>query len=153
VETLLLATKFSAPFLRPELTPRPRLTQRLEEGLRLGRRLTLLVAPAGSGKTTLIAEWLQATGRAPAAWLLLDEHDSDPQRFLSYLVAALQRVAPEVGRALSGSVGIPQPPTLEAALTLLINDLAQLPVSAPSAPRLPLVLVLDDYHTIREPSR
>jgi LuxR family maltose regulon positive regulatory protein len=85
----LLTTKLYIPQPLPNLVERPRLIERLNEGLR--RKLTLISAPAGFGKTTLVSEWVAGCGR-PAAWLSLDEGDNDPTRFLTYLVAALQRV-------------------------------------------------------------
>src|SRR5262249_17766773 len=116
---------------------RPRLIDRLNQGLQ--RKLTLISAPAGFGKTTLVSEWL-AGCRWPAAWLSLDEGDSDPARFLAYLVAAVQTVAADVGRGALGALESPQLPTVEAILTALLNDLAALAKK--------LVLVLDDYHII-----
>jgi len=93
----ILSTKLFVPPLRSELVPRPHLIERLNEGLGddrgFNRKLTLLSAPAGFGKTTLLCEWIAARQR-PAAWLSLDEGDNDLPRFLSYVVAALQTVAP-----------------------------------------------------------
>ena len=89
--TPILATKLYSPPPRPRVVLRPRLIERLNEGS-LHRRLTLVSAPAGFGKTTLVSEWVAGCGR-PAAWLSLDEGDNDPARFLSYLVAALRTVA------------------------------------------------------------
>ena len=83
----ILATKLYVPPSQPGIVPRPRLIERLNEGLH--RKLTLISAPAGFGKTTLVSEWVAGCGR-PAAWLSLDEGDNDPTRFLAYLVAALQ---------------------------------------------------------------
>jgi len=90
--TPILATKLYMLPPRPRLVPRPRLIERLNEGLR--RKLTLIPAPAGFGKTTLLSEWVAGCGR-PTAWLSLDEGDNDPTRFLSYLVAALRSIAAE----------------------------------------------------------
>ena len=81
----------------PRLVPRPHLIQQLEEGLQLGHRMTLISAPAGFGKTTLLSDWLRQTDR-PVAWLSLDEGDNDPTRFLAYLIAALQRIDPAIGQ-------------------------------------------------------
>ncbi|HEU5098500.1 MAG TPA: adenylate/guanylate cyclase domain-containing protein, partial [Roseiflexaceae bacterium] len=117
----LLATKLYMPRARPNLVARPRLFARLDAELH--GVLTLVCAPAGFGKTTLLADWLRRTGR-PAAWLGLDAADSDPALFLRYLVAALQALAPEVGATLLGLLQSPQPPPLETLLTLLVNDLA-----------------------------
>jgi LuxR family maltose regulon positive regulatory protein len=144
----LLTTKLNIPPVRPELVPRPRLTERLNEGVTRmpsPRKLTLVSAPAGFGKTTLVAEWLtrlSGSGDAgrPVAWLSLDEEDNDPARFFTYLVAALQTVDPDIGQAAQAMLQAPQPPPPEPLLTSLINDVA-------ATPR-PFVLVLDDYHLI-----
>src|SRR5438445_9599622 len=88
--TPILATKLYLPRLRPNVVSRPRLIERLNEGLH--RKLTLISAPAGFGKTTLVREWALGCQR-PAAWLSLDEGENDPTRFLTYLVAALQTLA------------------------------------------------------------
>ena len=118
---------------------RPRLVERLDEVLAAGHRLTLVSAPAGFGKTTLVSDWVAGCGR-PAAWLSLDEGDSDPGRFLTYLVAALQTVAPGMGEGLLAVLQSPQPPPPEATLTALLNDVATIPGD--------VVLVLDDYHVL-----
>ncbi len=94
----ILATKLHVPAPRPKAVPRPRLIERLNEGLH--HKLTLISAPAGFGKTTLVSEWI-AGSRQPAAWLSLDEGDSDPTRFLAYLVAALRSVAANIGEGVS----------------------------------------------------
>src|SRR5919202_5745419 len=92
--TPILTTKLYIPPPRPNVVLRSRLITRLNAGLH--RKLTLVVAPAGFGKTTLVSAWLADCGR-PSAWLSLDEGDSDPARFLTYLVAALQTIAPTIG--------------------------------------------------------
>ena len=132
-----LATKLFIPPPRARAVRRPRLTARLDEGL--PGRLTLLSAPPGFGKTTLVSEWVSACGR-PAAWLSLEERDSDLPRFLAYLVAALQGIREQTGAAVLGMLRSPQPPPAESMLTVLLNDLAAVPE--------PFVLVLDDYHVI-----
>jgi LuxR family maltose regulon positive regulatory protein len=134
----LLATKLYAPTLRAGLVPRPRLIERLTAGL--GCRLTLVSAPAGFGKTTLTAAWLQGAGQV-YTWLSLDEADNDPARFTAYLLAALQKIDPNIGQAAQVMMQAPQPPPPEALLTGLINDIAATPE--------PFVLVLDDYHLIQ----
>jgi LuxR family maltose regulon positive regulatory protein len=139
----ILATKLLIPPPRPNLVPRARLLTLLDEGLRQGRRLTLVAAPAGFGKTTLVSAWLSGLDR-PASWLSLDESDNDPARFLAYLVAALQQVIPAVGRDVSGTLGAPQLPPLESLVALLINDVA--------TSKTPFVLVLDDYQAITTPA-
>ncbi len=133
----VLATKLHVPLPRPDIVSRPRLVERLSDGLR--SKLTLVSAPAGFGKTTLLGEWV-AGCRQPAAWLSLDEGDGDPARFLAYLVAALQRIAPNVGAGVSSVVQSPQPPPPESVLVALLNDVATVPDD--------FVLVLDDYHVI-----
>src|SRR5215472_14660036 len=94
MSTPILATKLYIPPPRPNVVLRPRLSERLNEGLH--RKLTLISAPAGFGKTTLLSEWLAACQRS-AAWLSLDETDNDPTRFLVYLVAAVQTIASTIG--------------------------------------------------------
>jgi LuxR family transcriptional regulator, maltose regulon positive regulatory protein len=133
----LLSTKFYIPPTRPEFVPRPRLIARLDEGLQ--RKLTLVSAPAGFGKTALVSAWV-ADRRQPAAWLSLDEADNDPARFLAYFTAALERLAPAIGEKLAGMRQAAQPPPTEAILTALLNEIGAL------ADRI--VLVLDDYHLI-----
>jgi LuxR family maltose regulon positive regulatory protein len=133
----LLQTKLYVPPVRPELVSRPRLVERLDVGP--SRKLTLVSAPAGFGKTTLVAEWLSSVEH-PVAWLSLDEEDNDPARFFTYLVAALQTVAPNVGQAAQAMAQSPQPPPPQALLASLINDIAAMPHLC--------ILVLDDYHLI-----
>ena len=117
--TPILATKLYIPPLRPNVVSRPRLIERLNEGLH--RNLILISAPAGFGKTTLVSEWL-AGGARPTAWLSLDDQDNDLTRFLTYLVAALQTIAPTIGEGVLGALQSPQPPPTEAILTALLND-------------------------------
>jgi LuxR family maltose regulon positive regulatory protein len=135
----ILATKLYVPPSRPRVVLRPRLVERLNDGLAAGHRLTLVSAPAGFGKTTLVGEWVAGCGR-PAAWFSLDEGDSDPSRFLTYLIAALQTVAPGVGEGVLTVLQSPQPPPPESILTALLNDVATIPND--------VVLVLDDYHVL-----
>jgi len=160
MSTPLLATKLYIPPSRPNVVLRPRLIARLNEGLY--RKLTLISAPAGFGKTTLVASWLaerqKVNGKRQndvedtllpfafsvlpfdVAWLSLDEADSDPTRFLAYLVAALQTIAPTIGAGVMAVLQSSQPPSTEAILTALLNDITTIPD--------PFVLVLDDYHLI-----
>jgi LuxR family maltose regulon positive regulatory protein len=133
----LLRTKLYIPPVRPELVPRPRLVERLNAGL--DRKLTLISAPAGYGKTTLLSEWTAGCGR-PVAWLSLDESDNDPRRFWTYLVAALQTVEANIGTDLVDAFRASQPPPTETILAGLSNEIADVPS--------PLALVLDDYHLI-----
>ena len=147
--TPILATKIFAPPLRPEIVPRPRLMQHLNEGLH--RKLTLIAAAAGFGKTTLISEWV-THGRLNVAWLSLDEGDNDLVRFLAYLIAALQTVPKDAAAGnttLLGAVAwdalhASQLVSAEAILTTLLNDIATIPA--------PVILVLDDYHLIDAPA-
>ena len=135
--TPILATKLYIPAPRPKVVLRPRLIERLNEGLH--RKLTLISAPAGFGKTTLVSEWV-AGCEPPVAWLSLDEGDNDPTRFLVYLVAALQTIAPKIGKGVLGMLQSPQPPPMESVLTALLNDIDKVTDN--------FVLVLDDYHVI-----
>ena len=135
----ILATKLYIPPSRRRVVLRPRLVERLNEGLAAGNKLTLVSAPAGFGKTTLISEWVAGCGRA-TAWLSLDEGDSDPSRFLTYLIAALQTVAPGIGEGVLTVLQSPQPPLLESTLTALLNEITTIPSD--------VVLVLDDYHVL-----
>src|SRR3990172_2638753 len=97
--TPVLATKLYIPPPPPRVVARTRLIERLNEGLSAGGKLTLISAPAGFGKTTLVSEWVAGRGQ-PAAWLSLDDGDSDPTRFLTYLIAALQTIAPNIGEGV-----------------------------------------------------
>jgi LuxR family maltose regulon positive regulatory protein len=119
--------------------PRPRLIERLDEGLRLERKLTLVSAPAGFGKTTLITEWACNTTRE-VAWVSLDSGDNDPIRFLTYIIAALRQVDGGIGRTVQDLLQSPQPPPMQNLVMLLINDIAASPT--------PFILILDDYHTV-----
>src|SRR5215469_13450765 len=138
--TPILATKLYIPRLRPNAVSRPRLIERLNEGLH--RKLTLISAPAGFGKTTLVTAWVEGIKR-PTAWLSLDDQENDPTRFLIYLIAAVQTIAPTLGEGVLRALQSSQPPP-EAMLTALLNDLASI--------KDPFVLVLDDYHVIEAQS-
>ncbi len=162
--TPLLKTKLYIPPVRPDLVSRPRLIERLNAGPlgqsgRFARKLTLISAPAGFGKTTLLSEWvhhsetrffgknLVSRPRPPVAWLSLDEGDDDPARFLAYFVTALQTlalpvpsVAEKIGAGTLSALQSPHPPPMASVLTTLINEIAAVPS--------PFVLVLDDYHLI-----
>ena len=139
----LLASKLQVPRPRPHLVHRPCLIHQLQQGLE--RPLILLSAPAGFGKSTLLADWL-ASHTIPCAWLSLEPQDNDPARFLSYLLAALQTTDPRLGvgwRAPASPHPL-QPPRLESLLTALLNDLQ----ARRTSDREHVVLVLDDYHVI-----
>jgi LuxR family maltose regulon positive regulatory protein len=141
MSSAILATKLHTPSLRPKIVPRPRLLTRLQAGLR--GKLTLVSAPAGFGKTTLISAWLKGHS-GQTAWLSLDPQDNEPDHFLLYLVAAIRRAHPELGEGVLESLETSQPKVLEPLLSELINELADLPDS--------LVVILDDYHVITEPA-
>jgi LuxR family transcriptional regulator, maltose regulon positive regulatory protein len=138
----LVSTKLRPSQARPKLVARPRLVGRLDP--EAGRRLTLVSAPAGFGKTTLLGKWAkdQMDKGRPVAWLSLDEDDNDPARFVAYLVAAISRGTGEegFGEGVLAALRSPEPPRLEALAGALVNEVASLPGG--------LDLVLDDYHVI-----
>src|SRR2546421_746117 len=138
--TPLLATKLHRPLPRAHLVRRPRLAARLTQGM-MGP-LTLVSAPAGFGKTTLLAQWLAESGM-PVAWLSLEAGDNEPVRFLSYLIAALQTLDPHLGAVALTLLQMPQPAAAETVLTLLTNDMG-----GHGRDGGDFVLVLDDYHVI-----
>jgi LuxR family maltose regulon positive regulatory protein len=155
-----LKTKLYIPPPHSDWVPRPRLIERLEQGLALSpvgfeRKLTLISAPAGFGKTSLLGEWAQKPPHAAApgsadeppvrhvAWVSLDDGDNDPVRFWTYVIAALQTGYPALGALALAALQAPQPPPIEVLLAGLINELAVVPGT--------LVLVLDDYHVITAP--
>jgi len=141
MSTPILATKLYIPPPRPNLVLRPRLLDRINEALH--RKLTLISAPAGFGKTTLVSAWL-ADCDQQVAWISLDEGDSDPTRFLTYFVAALQTIGSKLGEGLLSALHSPQslqePAGREALLTALLNEIATMPGN--------FVLILDDYHML-----
>jgi LuxR family transcriptional regulator, maltose regulon positive regulatory protein len=139
MSTPILATKLYIPPAPPKVVVRPRLVERLNEGLH--RKLTLISAPAGFGKTTLVSTWVAGCDRQ-VGWLSLDEGDNDPTRFLIYLVAAVRTIAPNIGEGVLGLLldKTPQPPPTESILTTLLNEITTIPENA--------VLVIDDYHLI-----
>ncbi|HEV3464428.1 MAG TPA: AAA family ATPase, partial [Actinomycetota bacterium] len=138
---ILLATKLHVPRPRPGFVPRPRLLDQLGRGT--GNALTLVCAPAGFGKTSLLAEWARSSAR-PVAWLSLGAGDSDPARFWRYVAAALDGPRAGIAQQVAALLRGPQQPPLEAALTVVANALAG------SAEQV--VLVLDDYHLIDTPA-
>jgi LuxR family maltose regulon positive regulatory protein len=135
----LLTTKLHVPRPQPGFAVRPRLLRRLDEGLTRG--LLLVCAPAGFGKTALLADWAHRQ-RRPVAWLSLDTGDNDPARFWRHVAATLDRARPGVAERVAGLVGSPAPASLEGLVTALINQLSARPTEDE------VVLVLDDYHLI-----
>src|SRR5215210_407159 len=137
MSTPILATKLYIPPPRSQVVLRPRLIEHRDEGVH--RKLTLICAPAGFGKTTLLSEWVASLPR-PVAWLSLDEGDNDSTRFLAYLVAALQTITPNIGEGILGLLQSPQPSPTESVLTALLNEVTTIGDDC--------VVVLDDYHVI-----
>ena len=135
----LLSTKLFIPSIRQELVSRPRLIEQLTTGISTGRKLSLISAPAGFGKTTLISAWVASKGKS-VAWLSLDENDSNPVCFLTYFIHALQTITPNIGSKILKVLQSPQPPPIETILTSLLNEIVTTTKD--------FVLVLDDYHVI-----
>jgi LuxR family maltose regulon positive regulatory protein len=153
----LLTPKLNIPQSRPDIVPRRRLIERLNAGV--NGKLTLISAPAGFGKTTLMSEWINQTERT-TAWVSLDKGDNDVVRFLAYFVAALQKIWAGIGESTLTVLQSPQPPQIESLLTGLINEIADildapstaLPSDGPQDKRKGLehgfALTLDDYHVL-----
>ena len=139
---ILLKTKLHPPAPGKGLVVRRRLVDRLQDGFNNTRNLSLLAAPAGFGKTTLLANWLQQSD-SPCAWLSLDQDDNDPVVFWRYVLKALQTINPTLGQTSEGMLRTELPPVIKEFLTPLINDLY---INLQK-----LVLVLDDYHVITDP--
>jgi LuxR family transcriptional regulator, maltose regulon positive regulatory protein len=136
----LLATKLHIPPTRPGFVVRPQLTDRLTKGT--AGATVLVCAPAGFGKTALLADWARRDPR-PVAWLSLDDADNDPARFWRHVAAALDRVRPGVAGRVAALLQGLQPASFEAVVTTLVNELAGVAEE--------IVLVLDDYHLIQAP--
>lgn len=135
-ELPLLGTKLYLPKWSAERVLRPRLIDRIDSQ----RKLTLVSAPAGFGKTTLLAEWVAANPTRPVAWVSLDPSDNDPAVFWTYVITALQNIQPGLGERSFQLLQSPQPPPIESVLMTLLNELA--------AVKANVVLMLDDYHAI-----
>jgi len=133
----VLKTKLYIPTLPRELVRRPRLIERFG----LERRLTLISAPAGFGKTTLICTWIRECEQ-PAAWLSLEDSDNDPVRFLSYLITAFQTIQPELAAGLLSEFHTLKPSAAEYVLTQLLNEITDIEEHC--------ILVFDDYHLIHD---
>jgi LuxR family maltose regulon positive regulatory protein len=137
VSTPLLTTKLYIPPPRTNLVPRPRLIQQLNAGLE--SKLTLVSAPAGFGKSTLLGEWIRSSDKS-FAWLSLDEGDNNLKRFLTYLIAALQQIDESIGDGILPLLEATDDPPIESLITLLINHIVSMEDE--------ICLVLDDYHLI-----
>lgn len=137
MSTPLLTTKLQIPLPRPVIVPRPRLTAQLDDGLQ--GKLSLVSAPAGYGKTTLVAEWLGKQDRM-AAWLTLEDADNDPARFLAYILAALGKIDGQVGEETKLLLQDAEPLQPDLLMTTLLNEISAIPKL--------FVLVIDDYHVI-----
>jgi LuxR family maltose regulon positive regulatory protein len=133
----ILTTKLFIPQPRIDLVRRPRLVERLDDGMR--GKLTLVSAPAGYGKTTLVSAWAHSS-TDPATWLSLDENDNDVARFLTYYIAALQQIEPGIGGDILAALDSSQSPQIEILRTLLANEIAKIEHQ--------FTLVLDDCHQI-----
>ncbi|HZW04912.1 MAG TPA: AAA family ATPase, partial [Anaerolineaceae bacterium] len=135
----ILATKLYIPAPRPRVVLRPHLIEQLNEGLAKGCKLTLISAPAGFGKTTLVSEWIAGCGRS-VAWLSLDEGDNNLIHFISSLVLAIQTKKEGIGEGLLTALQSPEPLSTKTILTALLNGIADISEN--------FVLVLDDYHLV-----
>ena len=133
----ILSTKLFIPRPRKNLVSRPRLIDRLNGGQ--DKKLTLIAAPAGFGKTTLLSEWIPRSPHC-VTWLSLDEGDNSPSRFWDYFIAALQTLSPELGKGAQALLHLLPPPAIESILTVLINEINAFGDS--------FVHVFDDYHLI-----
>ena len=142
----LLSTKFHIPACRTAEVSRPRLLNLLDTGLLERRKLALVSAPAGYGKTTLVSQWLHSLNQAEHSigWLSLDQTDSEPERFLAYFLAAFQRAHETLGEKLQPFIDLPQLPSPQHVLDELINELVALDGS--------ILIVLEDYHRISNPA-
>jgi LuxR family maltose regulon positive regulatory protein len=139
----LLKTKLNMPPQRSNMVLRPRLISKLEGVLQRPQQLILISAKAGSGKTSLVSEWAHRKGQ-PTAWFSIDANDNDPRRFFSYLLAALQKLDPNIGQVVLSQLESPQLPPVEALVIEIINDLTRSSLS--------FILALDDYHLIQNES-
>ncbi len=137
----ILLTKLHIPRRRADSIPRPRLAARLNADA--GQKVTLISAPAGFGKTTLLAEWISTSERC-VTWLSLDAGDNDPTVFWGGFLAALQRLEASLGQGVGDQLGTAQSPPIESLLAQVINDLSACPLS--------FVHVFDDYHFIQNPA-
>ncbi|MBE9029310.1 helix-turn-helix transcriptional regulator [filamentous cyanobacterium LEGE 11480] len=140
IEIPLLETKLYLPRWSADLVSRPRLIDRIQPQ----RKLTLISAPAGFGKTTLLAEWIAAIPTRPVAWVSLEPSDNESTIFWTYLITALQNIQPHLGGRARSLLQSPQPPPIESVLMTLLNELTTIEAN--------IALVLDDYHAIETPA-
>ncbi|MEE4354607.1 MAG: LuxR C-terminal-related transcriptional regulator [Desulfatiglans sp.] len=133
----ILRTKLYVPQPRPDLVQRTHLIDQMNKGI--NHKLTLISAPAGFGKTTLLSEWISQS-EMPATWISLDKSDNDPVHFINYLVAALQDIQVDIGRVALAMLQSPQKPPIESIMTNLIKEITDIPND--------FVLVFDDYHSV-----
>ncbi len=146
MKTPIITTKLNSPRLRAKIVPRLRLVEGLEEDFLqedvFGRKLTLVSAPAGYGKTTLVVDWL-ARHRSRTGWVSLEEADNDPRRFITYLIAALEQINGCIGEAPNAILQYSQQAPDDVLIAALLNEI--------SSVDQPIILVLDDYHVIHTP--
>ena len=133
----ILKTKLYIPQPRPDLVQRTNLIERLNKGI--NHKLTLISAPPGFGKTTLLSEWISQS-EIPVTWISLDKGDNDSVHFIHYLVAALQTIEVNIGKAALSILQSPQQPPIESIMTNLIKEITDISYDC--------VLVLDDYHSV-----
>ena len=133
----ILKTKLYIPQPRPDLVQRTNLIERLNKGI--NHKLTLISAPPGFGKTTLLSEWISQS-EIPVAWISLDKGDNDPVHFIHYLIAALQSFDKNIGKTALSMLQSPQLPLIESIMTNLIKEITDIPYDC--------ALVLDDYHSV-----
>jgi LuxR family maltose regulon positive regulatory protein len=144
MSTQILMTKLHIPLPRPQLVHRSRLIERINEGLQRRPSVTLISAPAGFGKTTLVSEWVRQTD-LPITWLSLDERDNDPIHFLNYFVTSLQQIVSEIDQVAQDMLQTSPAPPPETLMTILINQIDASPID------VQYIFVLDDYHLIHNP--
>ncbi len=153
----LMPTKLSMPQTRPKLVSRHRLFKQMNEGLR--HKLTIISAPAGFGKTTLVVDWLTQNNQPNQGtslkfgWLSLEKADNDPVRFLTYFIAAIQQMSPTIGQEIQTTLASPQLPSVESLMMPLVQDIFHILNQSASNdrtydPAQKFILVLDDYHLI-----
>jgi len=145
--TTLLQTKLYIPQLPATIVARTRLVELLDEGMHESHKLTLISAPAGFGKTTLVIEWTQNSDR-PIAWLTLDEGDNDPTRFWAYFIAALQTIYEGIGDTALAALHSHQPPPIETLLADIINEIAIITDPSPKNSVPGFSIILDDFHVL-----